>query len=81
VLLCGVAVDDRLVLQLAGLVDPMLGTRLVTAYRLRRRVVPLTSAEQQAILTALEDEPAASLREVRDAFLNNDAWRLSDNLR
>jgi hypothetical protein len=79
-MLSGVAVDDRLVLQLAGLVDPTLGTRLVTAYRLRARVVTLTSGEQQAILTALEDEPAASLREIRDAFLNSETWPVRERL-
>ena len=37
--LSGVAIDDRQVLQIAGLVERTLGSKLVTAYRLRWPVV------------------------------------------
>ena len=70
-LLSGVPVEDRLVLQLAGLVEPGLGTKLVTAHRLRWRVLVLTSREREAILTALEDAPPR-LRDVSEAIL--DVW-------
>lgn len=70
-LLSGVPVDNRLVLQLAGLVEPTLGTKLVTACRLRSSVLVLTSREREAILRALEDAPPR-LRDVCDELL--DVW-------
>jgi hypothetical protein len=66
VLLGCVPVEDRQVLQIAGLVDPTLGTKLVTAYRLRFPLVALTDREREAIVAALESAPA--LRDLHDAL-------------
>lgn len=73
-LLSDVQVDERLVLQLAPLVEPELATKLVTAFRLRLGVVTLTPREREAILAALADALPPSLREVREALLASDAW-------
>ena len=62
-LLSGVTIDDRLVLQIAGRVAHHLGSKLVTACRLRRGMVALTVREQ-AILAALNDAPARSTASV-----------------
>ena len=56
---------------LPGWSKPSLGTKLVTACRLRSNVLVLTSREQETILRALEDAPAR-LRDACDALL--DAW-------
>ena len=68
VLVNGVSIEDRLVLQLAGLVGQRLGSKLVTAYRLRSPVVSLTSGERDEILAALESAPAG-LAELRGGLL------------
>lgn len=75
VLLSGVLVDDRMVLQLARLVEQSLGAKLVTAYRLRSDVVALTYVEREAIVSALESTPSQPLLEIREAFLRSEAWR------
>jgi hypothetical protein len=80
VLLTGVPVDDRLVLQIAGLVGHPLGTKLVTAYRLRWPVVALTFAERDEILTALDAAPAA-FRDLRETLLAHEAWQTRQRLR
>jgi hypothetical protein len=80
VLLNGVPVEDRLVLELSRFVEPTVASKLVMAYRLRSGVVALTVRERESILGALEDGSYAlswSLREVRDVFLRSDDW-LSD---
>jgi hypothetical protein len=74
VLLSGVLVDDRMVLQLARLVEQSLGAKLVTAYRLRSDVVALTYVEREAIVSALESTPSQPLLEIREAFLRSEAW-------
>jgi hypothetical protein len=71
VLLGGVPVEDRQVLRIAGLVDPNLGSKLVTAYRLHFPVVALNYREREAILAALETAPA--LGDLRDALAAKDA--------
>jgi len=80
VLLSGVAIDDRLVLQIASRVDAVLGSKLVTAYRLRRGEVALTVVEREAILAALEDGPAA-LDGVREMLIRDRAWQMRQRLR
>jgi hypothetical protein len=70
VLLSGVPIEDRVVLQLAGLVEPPLGSKLVTAYRLPSSVLVPTSREREAILTALEDAPPR-LRDICEAILDD----------
>jgi hypothetical protein len=78
VLLSGVQVEERQVLQIAGLVDATLGSKLVRAYRLRFPVVALTYREREAILAALDASPA--LRDLRDALLATDAWQVRRGL-
>jgi hypothetical protein len=73
VLLSGVPIEDRQVLQIAGLVDATLGSKLVTAYRLHFPVVALNVREREAILAALDTAPA--LGDLRDALVANDAWQ------
>jgi hypothetical protein len=70
-LLGGVPVEDRQVLRIAGFVDPTLGSKLVTAFRLHFPVVALSYREREAILAALETAPA--LRDLRDALAGKDA--------
>lgn len=77
--LSGVAIDDRQVLQIAGLVERTLGSKLVTAYRLRWPVVALTVGQREQILDALKDASPA-LRELRDRLLANDVWRMRQRL-
>jgi hypothetical protein len=68
VLVNGVSIEDRLVLQLAGLVGRRLGSKLVTAYRLRSPVLALTRSERDEILAALESAPSG-LAELRGGLL------------
>ena len=77
-LLSGVPVEDRQVLQIAGLVDATLGSKLVTAYRLHFPVVALNHRERDAILDALDTAPA--LRDLRDALAASDAWQIRRGL-
>lgn len=67
-LLSGVQVEDRRVLQIAGLpgLDSTLASKLVRAYRLRIPVVALNRREREAISAALETTPA--LRDLYDAL-------------
>ncbi len=71
VLLGGVPIEDRQVLQIAGLVDQTLGSKLVRAYRLHFPVVALTSRERDAIRAALETAPG--LHYLRDALAAEEA--------
>ena len=71
VLLGGVPVDERRLLQIAGLVDSTLGSKLVRAYRFRFPVVALNHRDREAILAALETAPA--LRDLRDALAAEEA--------
>ena len=73
-LLSGVQVENRHVLQIAGLVEGSLGSKLVTAYRLRVSVGALSYREREAILAALDTAPA--LRDLRDALVANGAWQI-----
>jgi hypothetical protein len=79
VLLCGVPVEDRRVLQIAGLVGQRLGSKLVTAYRLRHGVVALSAEEREELLAALDDPPAG-LAELRAALLAEHVGRVRDGL-
>jgi hypothetical protein len=81
-ILAGVPVDDRLVLELARrLHDAGLDTAetLEDAYDGERRVVALTIAEREAILRVLEDCPK-ELAELRGILLREHAWRLREGL-
>jgi hypothetical protein len=78
-LLGGVAVDDRLILELARLVDSSLGGKLRTASTLRAKVFALTRTEKEKILDALGDPPP-QLEGLRTRLLADDGWRLQQRL-
>ena len=67
-LLDGVSVDDRVVRQLAALVERPLGHKLEQALFFSARVVALTSREREAVLTAFERLPW-EYEDVRARFL------------
>ena len=71
----GVAVEDRLVRDLARLLNGPVGRKLESALLFRAKVVGLTTDERAAILTALESAPS-ELQQVRDALLADDRWRM-----
>ena len=70
----GVEVEDRLVLELARIVPPNLGRKLATAHALRSQVIALTTDEREAVLDALE-RPPESLGDLREALLAEVQWR------
>ena len=71
----GVTVADRLVLDLARVVgQPGLAHKLTTAHRFRSAVVNLSSDERAVVLTALE-RGSLELRELRAELVGHAAWR------
>jgi hypothetical protein len=68
-LLDGVHIDDRDVPQLARLVPPALGRKLLVAHTFRSQVVALTSSERDHLVAAVLKAPA-ELDEVRDRILS-----------
>jgi hypothetical protein len=74
-LLGGVSVEDRLVRELAPLVDKSLGRKLETALLFRAQIVGLTREERRAVLAALESAPA-DLQALRDELCADERWRL-----
>ena len=76
-LLGGVQVDDRVVRDLAAIVDRSLGNKLESALLFRAKIVGLTTEERRRILAALDQAPAG-LQAVRQDLLSSDAWRLRD---
>ena len=77
VLLGGVDVDDRVVRDLAAILDRSLGNKLESALVFRAKIVGLTTEERRRILAALEHAPAG-LETVRQVLLTSEAWRLRD---
>jgi len=83
VLLAGLDVPDRLVLELArclrgqGLVES--ADTLEDAYDSQREFVPLTVTDRDAILRALEECPYG-LAELRGVVTLEQAWRVSSGL-
>jgi hypothetical protein len=77
VLLGGVDVDDRVVRDLAAILDRSLGNKLESALVFRAKIVGLTTEERRRILAALEHAPAG-LQHIREALLTSEAWRLRD---
>ena len=73
-LLGGVEVEDRLIRELAGIVERPLGSKLERALFFRAKVMGLTGDERQAVLAALETAPD-ELQNIRDLLLTNDRWR------
>ena len=76
-LLGGVDVDDRVVRDLAAILDRSLGNKLESALVFRARIVGLTTEERRRILAALEHAPAR-LQSIRQVLLTSEAWRLRD---
>ena len=76
-LLGGVDVDDRVVRDLAAILDRSLGNKLESALVFRAKIVGLTTEERRRILAALEHAPVG-LQAVRQVLLTSDAWRLRD---
>ena len=77
--LAGVPVEDRLVRELAAMLDKPLRSKLEQALLFRSKVVGLSWSEREAVLAALEGASPA-LGEVRELFLSHDAWRLRQRL-
>jgi hypothetical protein len=73
-LLGGVSVEDRLVRDLASLVDKSLGRKLETALLFRAQIVGLTREERRAVLAALESAPD-DLKGLREQLRADEAWR------
>ena len=67
----GVSIDDRVVRQLAALVEKPLGHKLEQALFFSARVVALTARERAAVLAAFERLPW-EYEEVRESFLAGD---------
>ena len=78
-LVSGVAVDERLLRQLAGVVPPKLARRLDTALFYRAAVLGLTVDERKAILAALETPPAG-LEDLRAILLEDATWRHCESI-
>ena len=75
----GVPIDERLLGELARVVDRKLAQRLDTALLYRAKVLGLTVVEREAILKALENPPPG-LEELRATLLRDPRWRLSERL-
>ena len=71
----GVPVDDRVVRDLAAILDRPLGTKLETALVFRAKIVGLTTEERRRILEALEKAPT-KFDDVRQLLLANGEWRV-----
>jgi hypothetical protein len=78
-LVSGVAVDERLLRRLSEVVPPKIARRLDTALFYRAAVLGLTVDERKAILAALE-KPPAGLEDLRDALLQEAAWRQCERI-
>jgi hypothetical protein len=78
--LAGVPVPDRLVLELARLVDDEdLETKLRGAHGREIKVLALETDERETILTTLVDPPAG-LEELRAVLLQEHVWRIREGL-
>ena len=78
-LVSGVAVDERLLKQLSGVVPARIARRLDTALFYRAAVLGLTVDERKAILAALENPPAG-LEDLRATLLQDIAWRQCERM-
>lgn len=77
--LAGVSVEDRLVRELAAMLNKPLRSKLEQALLFRSKIVGLSWSEREAVLAALEHAPP-SLEEVRELLLLSDSWRLRQRL-
>ena len=82
-MLAGIAVADRYVLELARRLRdagfPITANRLETAYERQTKLLALTIKERERILRALADCPK-SLAELRAVLLNEREWRRREGL-
>lgn len=69
----GVSVDDRLVRELAAVVERPLAHKLEQALFFSASVVALTPGERTAVLAAFERLPW-EYEDVRESFLAGDRW-------
>jgi hypothetical protein len=79
VLLGGVEVGERVVRELAAIVDGSLRGKLETALLFRAKIVGLTREERAAVLSALERAPG-ELQAVRELLLADDGWGSRERL-
>jgi hypothetical protein len=78
--LAGIPVPDRLVLELARLVDDeYLETKLRSALGRDVKVLALETEERETILAALDDPPTG-LEELRAVLLPEHTWRQREGL-
>jgi hypothetical protein len=70
----GVSVEDRLVRELAGILNRPLGSKLGQALLFRAKIVALTREEKAVILAALE-RAGGELEQVRGLLLADERWR------
>ena len=73
----GVSVDDRLVRDLAAILEMPLGRKLEQALFFRAKIVALTWEEKTSVLAALERAPG-ELEEVRALLVADAGWRLRE---
>ena len=73
----GVSVDDRLVRDLAAILERPLGRKLEQALLFRAKIVALTRDEKKKVLAALERAPG-EFEEVRELLLADDGWSLRE---
>jgi hypothetical protein len=70
----GVSVEDRLVRELAAILERPLGRKLEQALLFRAKIVALTRDERAAVLATLERAPG-QLEEMRELLLADEKWR------
>jgi hypothetical protein len=70
----GISVEDRLVRELAAILERPLRRKLEQALLFRAKIVALTRDERLAVLAALERAPG-ELEEVRELLLADEDWR------
>jgi hypothetical protein len=72
----GVSVDDRLVRELARVLNRPLERKLEQALVFRAKVVSLSRDEKAAVLAALE-QAGGELDQVRELLLADESWRVA----
>jgi hypothetical protein len=75
----GVTVDDRVVRDLAVLLNQPLRGKLERALLFRAKVVGLSPEEKEAVLVALE-HATPDMRELREILMTDTGWRLRERL-
>jgi hypothetical protein len=73
----GVPIDDRHVLQLERLLPTALANKLTVARTLGSQIVALSAEEREQILTAIERAPGKLDDDLRYLILRQASWRRS----